>query len=159
MLGRTIKYTMHGNYVKLRFFMGSCGTIKKLKENLNGLSYPKYLKVFSDQVVLFSINSMAQDTNGWTQWLNVLSINSMAQDTNGWTQFVYFNTVCITTNLEPLALLVVWRKKRFSLSSGSVSKAWKSKGCNLHVDVNCTSPQVIMLEKLLAPLFTLLCSC
>ena len=34
---------------------------------------------------VFSINSMAQDTNGWTQWLNVFSINSMAQDTNGWT--------------------------------------------------------------------------
>ena len=67
-LGRTIKYAMHGNYVKLRFFMGSCGTIKKPKENLNGLSDLKYLKVFSGLVrFYFGINSMAQDTNGWTE--------------------------------------------------------------------------------------------
>ena len=36
---------------------------------------------------VFSTNSMAQDTNGWIQWLNVFSINTVAQDTNGWTHY------------------------------------------------------------------------
>ena len=49
----------------------------------------KKVKYESNNLVLclkaFSINSMAQDTNGWIQWLNVFSINTVAQDTNGWT--------------------------------------------------------------------------